>query len=428
MTIVAVDPSPVAGSVVAPPSKSYTHRALVAAFLAEEGSTVLDPLESDDTLATRQGIEALGRQVRLAPGRWTVEPVGGRPRRDGPIRVWCGQSGTTLRFLAALAATMERPVVLDGDRALAVRPLGPLLGVLEEAGALVQRAPGGRSLPLAIRGPLHPVEAELDVSESSQYLSGLLLVLPTLPGDSHLVLRGPLVSEPYIEATLDTMAEAGVHAEFDGREARIPGHQEYRARTLQVPGDASSAAYLWAAGAVAGGPVRVRGVSPDHPQADVALLRILDSMGATVSREPDGATVSGGALEGLEVDLTSCPDLYPLVGALAAVAAGPSRLAGAPHVVLKESDRRRATVDLARSLGASARPHGPAVEIEGAVRRRAVRLRGCDDHRIVMSAAVGALAGPGPSTLGDADAVSKSYPGFWDDLRTLGVRLRKVRR
>jgi 3-phosphoshikimate 1-carboxyvinyltransferase len=252
------------------------------------------------------------------------------------------------------------------------------------------------------------------------------MVLPTLEGDSRLTMRGAIVSKPYIRATLDAMARSGVRAEFDGRQARIPGGQRYRPGRLVVPGDASSAAYLWAAGAASHGPVRVEGVPFDRPQADLAILDILESMGAAIARDLAGASARSDGLVATEVDLTDSPDLYPLVGVLASMASGESRLGGAAHVVLKESDRRRATISLARGMGASVRSDGGGLLIRGTPHPRPLDLRGCADHRLVMSAAVAALSGSAPSTLGEADSVRKSYPAFWKDFRSIGARSRSV--
>jgi 3-phosphoshikimate 1-carboxyvinyltransferase len=424
---VRIGPAWVSGRRSAPPSKSYTHRALVVSYLSGGRCTLERPLDSEDTLATRRGVEALGRRCRTVEGRWEVEAASASRPADHPIHIACGRSGTTLRFLAVVAATLDREVVLEGEAELAARPIGPLLAVLEAAGARVRRLRGRRSVPLSVHGPLGAVDAEVDASESSQYLSALLLVLPTRDGDSRLRLRGPLVSRPYVESTLDTMRRSGVRVSFNGPEVLIPGGQRYRAGRLAIPGDASSAAYLWAAGAAAVGPVRVDGVPRDRPQADLAVLGVLESMGARVSRHPGGATVGGAPLVGIDVELTGSPDLYPLVGVLAAMASGESRLRGAPHVVLKESDRRRATIALARAMGASARVVGSDVVIRGTPHPRALDLSGCDDHRVVMSAAVGALAAAAPSAIGEAESVRKSYPDFWRDMRTLGATSRRVR-
>jgi len=411
VTRVRVRPGTVRGSVLPPPSKSYTHRALAAGHLANRTYVVESPLDADDTRATASAIRVLGSRVTLARNRWTV---GARVRRGRePSRVDCGESGTTLRFVAALAARQDRPIDLEGRGRLGHRPISELLGALEALGASTDRPRGARAFPLRVQGPIHGGRVRLDASRSSQFASALLLALPAVAGDSTLELEGTIVSEPYLEATLAVLRHHRVEVERSGRRFDIPGDQSFRGRGMQVPGDASSAAYLWSAAAVTGGSIRVHGIPASWPQADLAILDVLRRAGAQVRLHDDGATVAGPLTEGVRVDLTDAPDLYPLVAVIAASIARPSELRGAAHVVHKESDRRAGAVRLACAMGASAAVRGERLRIRGARRLRPLRLTDLDDHRLVMSAAVAACAASGPSVLGDARAVAKSFPTFW---------------
>ena len=423
MTRVRVVPGVVFGTVRAPPSKSYTHRALVAGHFSGRPYAIQRPLDADDTRATARALDALGSRVRIAPHRWTVSPRRG-PLAD-PVSVECGESGTTLRFIAAVAARSGRTVRLRGRGRLPARPIAELLQALRSLGARCQRPGGPRALPLDVRGPLHSGTVRLDASRSSQFVSALLLTLPTIPGDSTVDLVGTIVSEPYIEATEQILRYHHVRVHRRGRRFSIPGGQSYRGRGISVPGDASSAAYLWTAAAITGGRVRVTGVPSNWPQADLAVLDLLRSAGAAVRRSSDGATVEGGILRAFRADLTRSPDLYPLAGVLASSIDGESRVLGASHVVHKESDRRRGTIALSRALGAEVRRGRNGLAIRGTARPTRFHLRGLDDHRLVMSAAVGALVGDGPSTIEDARAVDKSFPAFWSVLA--GLRSEVVR-
>jgi 3-phosphoshikimate 1-carboxyvinyltransferase len=411
-------PSVASGEAVAPPSKSYTHRALVAARLSARRYSIERPLDAEDTRRTVMALRRLGSSVRTARSRWTVEPRRS-PLPRGRARIDCGESGTTLRFACALAALGDRPVEFTGEGRLAFRPMDGLVAALEEAGVSVERPPSGRSLPLTVRGPMHGGRLRVGASESSQFTSALLLALPTVAEDSTLLLEGRPVSVPYVEATEAVLRAHRVRVDPIPRGYRIPGGQHYRGGRFVVPGDASSAAYLWAAGAVTGGEVRVRGVPSDWPQADLAVLDLLERFGASVRRTPDGAAVRGGRRRPFRLSLTSSPDLYPLAGVLAATAVGESRLLGAPQIEAKESNRRLETARLARAMGASVRSVRGGLAIRGAPRVRRFALRGLSDHRIVMSAAVGALVAEGPCTLADASAVAKSFPGFFDALGAL---------
>jgi 3-phosphoshikimate 1-carboxyvinyltransferase len=418
LTRARVGPSTLRGSLAAPPSKSYTHRALVVGYLAGRTYRVENPLESGDTLATARGLESLGASIRRTGRVWTVRTGAGRvPGRAAPIE--CGESGTTLRFLLPLAARGFRRVRFVGSRRLGERPLRPLLRVLEGAGTTVVSAGPGRTIA-EVTGPLNPVRAQLDVSESSQFLSALLFALPTLSGPSTLRLRSAPVSRPYVEATLRVLLASHIAVDWQGRTIRIPAPQAYAGSRLQVPGDASSAAYLWAAGAVSAGAVEVRGVDRSWPQADLLILDIVRSMGATVRGRRSSVKVSGPLTSPIRVDLDEAPDLLPLVSVLAACVPRSSRIEGARHAAGKESDRRAESARLARALGATVALDARRLEIRGTSHPRPIRYSGPADHRVVMSAAVGALAATSESVVDHADAVAKSYPEFWTAVRRLG--------
>ncbi len=421
MSAATVRPGPVHGRARAPPSKSYTHRALVAAHLAHRRCVIRHPLDSDDTRATAFGLARLGGRLQRDRAAWTVR-VGPRPTRR--VTIDCRESGTTLRFLTAVSAADGLPVRLVGRGRLPGRPMAPLLDALRDLGLHVAAERPGLGLPLRIDGALRGGPVHVAADQSSQFASALLFALPTAPEASELELVGPVVSRTYLEATEAVVRHFGVRLERDGLRYRIPGGQRYRPRAFTVPGDASSAAYLLAAAAVTGGSVEVDGLDPTWPQADLKLLEVLRDAGARVRRGGHRCRVDGAPLSAFDVDLTDAPDLFPLAGALAACARGETHLRGAPQVALKESDRRAGTIRLARELGARvAEPRG-AVAISGSRRPRRLRLAGARDHRLVMSAAVAALAADGPSRIAGADCVAKSFPGFWVALRSLGAGVR----
>jgi 3-phosphoshikimate 1-carboxyvinyltransferase len=346
-------------------------------------------------------------------------PPGGRP-------IDCGESGTTLRFLAAVAARSAHLIRFTGTGRLPRRPMGPLLQALSRIGAKIESPGDGRCLPLGVTGPIHSGRIELDGSTSSQFCSALLFVLPLLPGDSRIELRGRLVSLPYIDATARVLEQNGIRIERDARRVAVPGDQSIRTRRYVVPGDLSSAAYLWAAAAVTAGDVTVQGLPPGIPQADRKILDILGSMGARVEPRGDGARVRGPITQPVDVDLNDAPDLYPLVGALMSIVDGTSVLRGADHVRLKESDRRSGTIILARALGARVQLRPTGLRITGCPDPPPLRLETLDDHRLVMSAAVGALAAKYPSEIGDSTAVQKSFPEFWKAMGRLGIESRII--
>ncbi|HEV2519079.1 MAG TPA: 3-phosphoshikimate 1-carboxyvinyltransferase [Thermoplasmata archaeon] len=427
MSRLQIGPGPLRGAIVAPPSKSYTHRELVASFLAAGRSQLIRPLVSDDTTVTRRGLERLGARVIAGRRSWLIEP----PRADRRIShrgytIDCGQSGTSLRLLAALAATCTVPITLTGRPQLARRPIGPLLDVLERAGASIRRAPRGLSTPTTVTGPIHSVSGAVETSQSSQFLSALLLVLPSIEGTSQLHRTGIGVSEPYVAATLDVLHRRGVIWESSGRTMRLRGPVKYRASRARIPGDASSAAYLWAGAAISGGSVLVRGVPLNRPQGDLSILGILERMGAHLRTAAGGVRVDGAPLHGISVELTNAPDLVPLVGVLGAFSKGSTWIRGATHAGLKESDRRARTADLVRALGGTARSTLRRIRVRPGRRPLPLRWTESEDHRLVMSAAIGALGAGSESTVGDARLVAKSYPDFWRSLGQLGADLRRT--
>ena len=419
MTEITLHPAEARGRIRAPPSKSFTHRALVAGFLTGRTHRIRNPLVSDDTNATRVGLARLGLKISGTTEVWTLRPV----RREGRApTIDCRESGTTLRFLTAVAALGSRPVRFIGRGRLPDRPIEDLYRALEQLGGSVRREGLSQAVPATVEGPLRSGLVRIRGSVSSQFISALLMVLPSLDGDSTLEIVGPRVSRPYVEATRAVLGHHGVHSRATARGYEVPGNQRFQARGFDVPGDASSAAYLWAAAAVTGGSVEVRGVSTALPQADRRILDLLEEMGADVRRKQDDAAVSGRVSRGVDVDLTEAPDLFPLVGVVAAVVPdGRSQLRGAAHAATKESDRRAGTLDLVRAMGARVAVTRRGIAVRGVERPRALRLTRLADHRMVMSAGVAALAARGPSRIGDANAVRKSFPEFWLALTQLGA-------
>jgi 3-phosphoshikimate 1-carboxyvinyltransferase len=424
VTELTIVPGPLSGRIRAPPSKSYTHRGAVIGHLTGRPFHLTNPLDSEDTHATFGGLLALGSSVERIGKSWEFRsrraPLPGKRRA-----VRCGSSGTTLRFLLSVAALEPVPTIFEGTPELSRRPLEPLLDALERRGAKCLRPGRGRSLPVTVRGPLQPGEFEVTGEVSSQFLSSLLLVAPVLPTASRLRLTTPLVSRPYIDATLAALRHQGVRVDTEPAGWRVEARGGYRRRRFDVTGDASSAAFLWSAAAISGGTVEVTGIDLRWPQADLAVLKLLELTGSRVQRRGGGAVVGGTPTRPFEFDFTDSPDLLPIGGVLAAYArGGPSRLDGAAHAAFKESDRLRGAERLARCLGAKTRRHARGLVVIPGARPTSLRLPASGDHRIVMAAAVAALGLARPSTLRRTEATGKSFPGFWNALRHLGAGLR----
>lgn len=395
----------------APPSKSVTHRALVAAALADGVSTVARPLDALDTRATVSGLEALGFPVVSEAGDLLVHGRGGRVAGGG--RLDLNESGTSLRLLTAVAALGRASSRLDGAVRLQRRPLGPLTRALGSLGARVS----GHGLPMTVGGtPFHGGEVSVPGSPSSQFASALMLIGPCLAGGLTLHIEPPAVSLPYIALTAEVMRAFGAEAtRVEDLEWRI-GMAPYVARTYLVEGDHSSASYFLAAPLIAGGRVRIRNLNSGSRQADACFSQILARLGAVIRTGTDWIEVGGsGELAGFDVSLNHAPDLVPTVAMLGLFASGASVIRDVPHLRSKESDRlHQLAVNLQR-LGRVVRVCGDRLEIDASRAEPDPFVVETDgDHRIAMAFALAGLRVPGLA-IDDADCVTKSNPGFWTD-------------
>lgn len=403
----------------AAPSKSDTHRGLVAAALASGRSEIVNPLESDDTLRTVEGLRALGISVTTSASRWSVAGLGGDVPGGGTLLV--GDSGTSCRFLLALAALGRSPSRLDGSARLRERPIASLVTALNGLGASVVPDAVSGGLP-AVAGGVRPRggRVEVPIDESSQFASALLLVAPALPLGLSLTLTGRPVSLPYVAMTLETMKAFGAIP----RES-VPGVRYaiasggYSACDYTVEGDHSSASYFLAIPAVLGrGRVRVEGIRPDSAQADAAFTRMLESSGLVVRRGAEWVeVVADRSPRPFDVDLSQAPDLAPTLGVVAAFAQGPCTIRGLSHLRVKESDRLDSLADNLPRIGAHAKVVGDMLLIEPrrgtspASREIATRA----DHRLAMAFAIAGLRVP-DVVIDDDECVAKSNPGFWASL------------
>ncbi|MGQ3412101.1 3-phosphoshikimate 1-carboxyvinyltransferase [Natrinema sp. LN54] len=428
---VTITPSSVAGTARAPPSKSYTHRAILAAGYAD-GATVRDALWSADTQATARAVELFGGDVdRAADGTLAVDGFGGRP--DVPADVIdCANSGTTMRLVTAAAALADGTTVLTGDESLRSRPQGPLLEALSDLDAAAESTRGNGQAPLVVTGPLAGGEVSIPGDVSSQYITALLMAGAVTDEGIAIDLETELKSAPYVDITLEVLADFGVEARqtetgfaVDGGQSYAPAGGEYA-----VPGDFSSISYPLAAGAIAGDDgdgVRIEGAHPSA-QGDSAIVDIVERMGADVDWDRDEGTidVSAAPLSGIEVDVEDTPDLLPTIATLGAVADGETHITNAEHVRYKETDRVSAMAAELGEMGVetteerdSLTVHGGDSVLEGAT------VFGRDDHRIIMALALAGLAADGETTIEGADHVDVSFPGFFGVLEELGVALER---
>ncbi len=416
----------VAGVVEPPGSKSISHRALNLALVGRRPATIENLLEADDIAAFLDALEGMGWLLKRVSSGVRIEPPPDGPP-DGPVRLDCHSAGTLLRFLVASCAVTPGDWILDGSPRLCERPVGPLLGALRGLGASIDELGRPGCAPVRVRGgALAGGRVEIDAGESSQYVSALLMA--GLRAEGPIQLLAPfLVSSPYVDTTLQVMADfgssVGSGSAGGAREFRVEPHRpEAPGGHYRVAGDDSAAAYPAAAAALCGGRARLRGLAPTSTQGDRAFLGILEGMGAQVRMTPQAIEVEGGGqLRALDCDLSGMPDQVPTLAALAAFADGETTIRNVAHLRIKESDRLAAIGTELRRAGASIEELPDGLRIEGkpdlsaAPGSRRVAVDTYDDHRIAMSMALVGLRRGGLS-IRRPEVVAKSYPGFWADL------------
>ncbi|RBI64137.1 3-phosphoshikimate 1-carboxyvinyltransferase [halophilic archaeon] len=422
-----ITPSTLAGTARAPPSKSYTHRAILAAGYSG-GALVYDPLLSADTEATMRAVDAMGGDVtETESGAVEIDGFDGRP--DVPADVLdCANSGTTMRLVTGAAALADGITVLSGDASLRSRPHGPLLSAIEELGGRAESTRRNGQAPLVVRGPIEGGTVSMPGDVSSQFVSSLLMAGALTDEGVEVDLETELKSAPYVDITLELLDEFGVEAGKGGDSYHVEGGQFYEPTDgeYHVPGDFSSISYLLAAGAVAAdedAAVRVEGAYPSA-QGDTHIVPVLGRMGADVdwNRDDGVVTVRRSSLSGTEVDVGDTPDLLPTVAALGAVADGETRIVNCEHVRYKETDRVSVMAEELEKLGAAVEEREDELVVNGGESDlRGARVEGHADHRIVMALSVAALAADGPTTVGDAEHVDVSFPDFFQVLYDLGA-------
>lgn len=414
-----ITPRALAGRVQVPSSKSMTHREIICAALARGESVVDNVSLSEDIAATIRCLSALGAALEEVPSAWpgrrAWRVTGGLVKQTGLVECPCGESGSTLRFLIPIGAVSGNAVRYTGEGRLGERPLSPYLDLFREKGVGWASADG---LPLIVEGMLTPGRYALPGNVSSQFFSGLLFVLPLLAGPSELVSTTDIESESYITMTTDAMARHGVTVEKEKNRWRIPGGQAYNPGRFTVEGDWSQGAF-WLAAGLLGGAVTAAGLPADSAQGDRVIADILARMGGHLSWD-DGLTARASDLHGTTVDAEDCPDLVPVLAALAAVTPGRTVITGAARVRLKECDRLHAMAAELTKLGADITERPDGLVIEGQEHLTGGVVESWNDHRVAMALAAVSSRCAAPLTICGAECVAKSYPDFWADFRRLG--------
>jgi 3-phosphoshikimate 1-carboxyvinyltransferase len=404
--------------VVIPGSKSFTHRALIVSALAEGESTLLNALSSEDVEYTLTGLERLGIRTQWKKNGLQVQGAGGKFAR-GRKEIFTGNSGTSMRFLTALASLRDGQTLLDGSGRMRQRPMFDLLQGLEVLGVSVYSENGKGYPPVTVEsGGLKGGMARIRGNRSSQFLSALLMVAPYAERDVDLKVAGPLASRPYVDITLNVMSAFGVRVdrrEYDS--FSVKAGQRYRPRTFRIEGDASNASYFFSAAAITRGKVRVENFRPSSVQGDAAFLDVLEGMGCGVVRGEDWAEVRGRDLRGMEINMNAMPDLVPTLAVTAGFARGKTVMKNIGHLRLKESDRITCLAGELAKMGLRTGEGKTWLSVEGG-RPHGAEIETHEDHRLAMAFAVAGLSVPGMKIAGER-CVEKSFPGFWNAFERL---------
>ncbi len=406
------------GAVTVPGSKSYTHRALIVSSLADGESVLTDALRCEDTEYTAQALIKFGVEIHWEGDHVRVVGKGGLFKAtDEKIEV--GNSGTSMRFLTALSGLRTGITLLDGSERMRKRPIGELLAALREVGVKAHSQNGDNRPPVIVESHgLKGGTASVKGEESSQFLSGLLMVAPYAQKDVTVEVTGSLTSKPYVDITREVMSAFGVEVRNQGyRTFFVNAGQRYLPRKYRIEGDASNASYFFSAAAVCKGKVKVENLNPATIQGDIGFLEILERMGCHVTRGSDWVELAGGELRGIEMDMNEMPDLVPTLAVTAAFARGKTVIQNVGHLRLKESDRIHALAVELSKMGIRVREEEDGLEIEGG-KGRGAEIETYDDHRMAMSFAIAGLAVPGVKIRGER-CVDKSFPGFWETLQKL---------
>ena len=406
--------SRVKGVINAPVSKSDLHRALICAAFCN-GTTVLPvPSSNADTDATAECLKALGARVERTENGFIISgPISG----GGELN--CGESGSTLRFLLPVAAVLGKEAHFSGSGKLPSRPVLPLTSELRKKGSEID----SDFLPITVKGKARGGVYTLPGDVSSQFVSGLLLALPYTEEYSAVRLTSPLQSEMYVDMTVNTLSRFGIewreipvgNEDFPYGGYSYAGGKYQSSGTYMSEGDWSGAAFFAVAGAI-GGEIEINGLDKNSAQPDRAVERIIKDFGADIKWENGTLSVKTAEKKPFSVDVSQFPDLFPVLSVLATAANGESRLYNAGRLRIKESDRISAVCNMINALGGKAVADEDSLTVYGTGKLVGGAVNGENDHRIVMSAAIASMICEGEVTILGSEAVSKSYPAFFEDL------------
>ncbi len=394
----------------APPSKSYTQRALVIAALAKGKSVIKNPLFSDDTNYMVRALKNFGVKIERSGNNLLINGANGRLKQP-KSSVFVGNAGTAMRFLTAIAAISEGETTITGDKRMQQRPIQDLLDAL---GSLGVRCESNKGFPPVkiYGGSFRGGNVRLNGNASSQYLSSILMCAPYAKKNVAISLTGRLASRPYVNMTIDAMKKFGVDAKnVNYKKFIVKNIRKYKSRNYEIEGDATNASYFFAAAAITKGKIMVKNINPNSKQGDLKFVGILKKMGCGVKMGKNFIQVEGRSLKGADADMNEMPDIVPTLAVTSLFADSTTVIRNAPNLRLKETDRLKALAFELRKIGANVEELPDGLRIRRKRLQKAI-IETYNDHRMAMSFAVAGLAISGVRIKNPA-CVSKSFPDFW---------------
>ncbi|ABR54427.1 3-phosphoshikimate 1-carboxyvinyltransferase [Methanococcus vannielii SB] len=422
--------SEVKGIINAPPSKSYTHRAVISASLANGLSILKNPLNGADCLSSAHACRMLGAEITNEVEKWTI--IGSKLKVPDNI-IDIGNSGTTLRIITGISSQIpDGYAVITGDDSIRKRPMQPLLDALKQLGIESFSTRNNGIAPIIVKaGKITSNSVKIRGDMSSQFITSLMMTLPFSETDSEIILTTPLKSEPYLNITIDVLDKFGVKIEKIVEENKtgykIKGKQSYRPCEYTIEGDYSSASYLIATGVLLNSDIEVKNVFKNSKQGDREIIEIVKKMGADVEINENNVKIKGPYnLKGIEIDVTNIPDLVPTIAVLGCFAEGKTVVYNGEHVRLKECDRLNACAVELSKMGADIEEKPDGLIITGTHKLTGSKLKTHDDHRLVMAFTIAGMLADGETVIEGEESVKISFPDFVDKMKSIGCNIEVI--